>query len=192
MRSDLSVLFIGDSSRWARAAAAVLDQAFHNVESVFWDYANPKDFDLKAWNGDWILCLKSDLILSPEDLARAKKGAVNIHPAPPEYRGVGGYYYAVDAQDKSFGITCHHITNELDAGPIISVRRFDIHPGEAAECVMQRAGAHCVAALSDVIPMIISNDFPSDPSARWGTKLYTRAGLETYLKCRNQPQLQIA
>ena len=73
---------------------------FAETEIVFWNYGDPPPEDqLARWEGDWILSMKNDLVLSDEILRKARKGAINFHPAPPHYRGLGGYFYAIHNGD---------------------------------------------------------------------------------------------
>ena len=48
--------------------------------------------------------------------------AINFHPGPPEYRGVGCVNYAFFDNVKSYGCTAHRINQKIDNGPIIDVK----------------------------------------------------------------------
>lgn len=52
-------------------------------------------------------------------------GCVNFHPAPlPEYKGLGGYNFAILHRLDEWGVTAHYVDAEIDTGPIISIERF--------------------------------------------------------------------
>jgi methionyl-tRNA formyltransferase len=55
----------------------------------------------------------------------ARFGCVNFHPAPlPEYRGLGGFNFAILHRLTEWGVTAHYIDETIDTGPIIRVDRF--------------------------------------------------------------------
>lgn len=184
MRTE-SVLFIGDNSRWSELAAAHLENAYDDVTAILWDYGAPAPRDVDAWSGDRIFCFKADLVLRPQTLARAALSAINFHPAPPEYRGIGGYDYAVDAKETSFGVTCHHMVAKIDAGPIISVERFPVSPGETVSGLKDRAAAHCLLSFYNIVHRIrLGLDLPVSTET-WGPTLYTRAMLRDFYRTKS-------
>lgn len=125
-----SILFIGERSVWSEMANAFIEEHFRYTETIFWNTGDKKIDQLDQWRGDWIISFKADLILKPKHLSNASKGAINFHPAPPHYRGIGGYTYALYNEERNFGVTCHHMIEEIDAGKIIYVKRFPILPFE--------------------------------------------------------------
>ena len=57
--------------------------------------------------------------------------ALNFHPAPlPEYRGFAPYTFGILNGETEWGVSCHHMTAEIDAGPLVEVRRFKIEDPE--------------------------------------------------------------
>ncbi len=60
-----------------------------------------------------------------------KIGCVNLHPAPlPDFRGVGGYNFALYENRSSWGVSAHFVDESFDTGDIIKVQRFIIDPKE--------------------------------------------------------------
>ena len=55
------------------------------------------------WTGDYILSFRSLLILPEKIINNAKIAAINFHPGPPKYRGVGCLNYAVYNNEKYYG-----------------------------------------------------------------------------------------
>lgn len=67
-------------------------------------------------------------VLSPEVCARFPNQIINIHHSfLPSFVGAKPYHQAYERGVKMIGATCHYVTNELDAGPIIEqdVNRVD-------------------------------------------------------------------
>lgn len=184
-----NVLFIGDNSFWSDRAYEFLDCIFERVTAVFWDYGNP-NIDVHRvvdeWSGDWIISFKSDLLLDQEVIEHAKNGAINFHPAPVNYRGIGGYHYAIDNHDAQYGVTCHHMDNEVNHGRIIKSVEFPLLEGETVEELRQRAANYCLTLLYDICSLVANKHVLPVSEMTWGSKLYTRAALQRYLESKNQ------
>jgi len=57
----------------------------------------------------------------------AKKGGINIHPAPlPYYRGVGTYALCILEELDFWAVSAHYMDNDFDNGKIIKVNKFSI------------------------------------------------------------------
>ena len=183
---DEKVLFIGDRSPWSELAADYLRRTFTEVETILWDYGDEKPDTLKTWRGDRIFCFKADLILDAHTLGQASKTAINIHPAIPTYRGIGGYDYVIHAGGPEFGATCHHIVTQIDAGPIIAVKRFPVLPGEGVASLRDRAAAHSLLLFQEIVHrMAIGVELPTSDE-QWGRTLYTRTMLEEFHRSRKE------
>lgn len=89
MQKKESVLFIADNSAISKIAYDYVSAFFSSVKGIFWEYGNPHVPALDYWEGEWIFSFKSDLVLPPRIFEKASKAAINFHPAPPKYRGIG-------------------------------------------------------------------------------------------------------
>jgi methionyl-tRNA formyltransferase len=177
------ILYISDPSRWSRIGAECVASAFAETEIIFWNYGDPPpDEQLARWEGDWILSMKNDLVLREEILRKACKGAINFHPAPPQYRGLGGYVYAIHNGDASYGITCHQMTTTVDKGPIIRVLRFPLFPDDTVSSLRERTGAFCIALLHEILLCLEHGKELPHAAETWGEKLFTRKALAEFLE----------
>jgi methionyl-tRNA formyltransferase len=71
---------------------------------------------------DLILCFTWPYLLPGEILALPRCGAVKVHPTPlPRYRGPNPARLLFDGAPE-LGATVHHMTADIDAGPILSCR----------------------------------------------------------------------
>jgi formyltetrahydrofolate deformylase len=69
---------------------------------------------------DVIVLARYMQIIPPELCARYKGRVINIHHSSlPAFAGARPYHQAYDRGVKLVGATCHYVTEELDAGPII-------------------------------------------------------------------------
>lgn len=93
----------------------------------------------------WLFLAGFLKILSPSFLKVFNEGhsqsqVINIHPSLlPLYPGLGGYKKAFTNKDEKFGHSIHHVTDELDAGPLISQVSLNRIEGESFEEMVQRA-----------------------------------------------------
>jgi len=121
----MEILFIGKKhDQNAMLAAEYLNQTFPNTQIVFGARGENFPENLHLWKGDYIFSYLSPWIIPQGLLERAKKGAINWHPGPPEYPGIGCTNFAVYNDEKVYGITCHYMVDKVDTGKIIEVKRF--------------------------------------------------------------------
>lgn len=179
---DEKVLFIGDRSNWSDLANQFIQEIFFDVETIFWNRGEAYPSCLNLWEGDRIFSFKSDLILPNNVLNNSRKSAINFHPAPPKYRGIGGYHYALYNNESLFGVTCHHMVEQIDFGRIIKVIYFPVLRSEKASSLKLRAGAFCLTLMYEIIIQYIlgENDLPESPET-WGEKLYTYKTLDKFI-----------
>ncbi|WP_435101028.1 formyltetrahydrofolate deformylase [Halarchaeum sp. P4] len=68
-------------------------------------------------------------ILSPDVVFRYEGRIINVHPSLlPAFPGAEPYRQALDAGVRIAGVTGHYVTTDLDQGPIIAQRAFDVPP----------------------------------------------------------------
>jgi methionyl-tRNA formyltransferase len=179
------VLITIDRTIWSEKAAELIRVIFQKPEIIYFDFGQQYPDQVESWKGDWLINFKSDILFSQKTLLSAVKGCINFHPAPPKYRGVGGYIYALQNKDENFGVTSHHMIEKIDAGSIIKTITFPILKGETDESLSNRTGAFLLTLFYYVIPYIAEGkDFPVS-NKNWGEKLYTRKGLKLYKQEHN-------
>ncbi len=128
MKASNRVLFIGRKNDfWSKKIFYYLKKNFKNVE-VFYSskYFEKAPKKIKNWKGDYILSFRSYLILSKKIINNAKEAAINFHPGPPEYRGIGCLNYAMYNGENKYGVTAHLMSQKIDNGKILKVQRFRI------------------------------------------------------------------
>jgi phosphoribosylglycinamide formyltransferase-1 len=78
-------------------------------------------------------------ILSPFFVRKYRGRLINIHPSIlPSFKGAHGIKDAYDYGVKISGATVHFVTEDLDAGPIISQGAVGIKEGESADSFERR------------------------------------------------------
>lgn len=175
----MSILFIGDKSNSSELAAKIMQQNFLEVSVILYNHGEPYPDNINTWNGEWIVSYKSDLILSKNILKKASKGAINIHPAPPKYRGIGGYKYAIQNKDKKYGVTSHLMDTKIDHGKIILVKYFPIHEIKDPKLLKEVTAQYCIGMLQEIIGYVRNHRPLPVSKKKWGKKLYTYNTLKT-------------
>jgi formyltetrahydrofolate deformylase len=85
-------------------------------------------------NGDCMVLARFMQILPPELCRRYAGQVINIHHSfLPSFAGARPYHQAYERGVKLIGATCHYVTAELDAGPIIEQDTVRIDHGDSVE-----------------------------------------------------------
>jgi formyltetrahydrofolate deformylase len=88
----------------------------------------------EAMQGDTLVLARYMQILSPEFCQRYPGQILNIHHSfLPAFIGAKPYHQAYERGVKLIGATCHYVTTELDAGPIIEQDVVRIDHSDAPE-----------------------------------------------------------
>lgn len=97
--------------------------AFENIEHLF-----------KLYHADTMVLARFMQIMPP-DLCRRHAGQIiNIHHSfLPSFVGAKPYHQAYERGVKLIGATCHYVTDELDAGPIIEQDTVRIDHGDTPD-----------------------------------------------------------
>lgn len=78
-------------------------------------------------------------ILSPAFVRHFHKRLINIHPSLlPAFAGLNTHQRAIDMGCKFAGATVHHVTPELDHGPILAQRVVPVLPLDTAQSLAER------------------------------------------------------
>jgi phosphoribosylglycinamide formyltransferase-1 len=78
-------------------------------------------------------------ILTPAFVQHFEGKLLNIHPSLlPKYQGLNTHQRAIDAGDKTHGVSVHFVTEELDGGPVILQAKVPIFDGDTVESLSAR------------------------------------------------------
>jgi methionyl-tRNA formyltransferase len=100
---------------------------------------------------DVILSAAHHYVIGPKMRAAARLGAVGLHPSLlPAYRGSYPLWWALRAGEKEVGLSLYHLTDDMDAGAVISQYRVPVgRLGFAA--LYERVAALVPTALSELL-----------------------------------------
>ena len=176
----MKILFIGKKNDAnALAASEYLKQVFPDAVIVFGVRGESFPEDLAWWKGDYIFSYLSPWIIPKSLLERAERGAINWHPGPPEYPGIGCTNFAIYNDEKEFGITCHYMLAKVDTGKIIEVKRFQVIENDTVYSITQKCYSLILNSFYRMIERIANEEpFPSSHED-WTRKPYTRKELDS-------------
>jgi formyltetrahydrofolate deformylase len=120
--------------------AAHYDVPFHDVG----DEKGVPDEDhlleiLAEYDVDLVVLARYMRILSPNVVFRYEDRIINVHPSLlPSFPGAAAYRQAREEGVRIAGVTAHYVTTDLDQGPIITQRAFDVPDDASLEEIKRR------------------------------------------------------
>lgn len=109
------------------------------------NYSTRETFDaalntyLQSQNLDLIGCAGFMRIMTPVLIAPWQDRMINIHPSLlPLYKGLHTHQRAIDDGQKFGGCSVHHVTLELDGGPVIAQTQVPIFEGDSVATLAAR------------------------------------------------------
>src|ERR687887_1483980 len=94
---------------------------------------------IEKYNIDIIILARYMRILTPNFVWRYPNRIINIHPSLlPAFPGAYAYVQAYERGAKIVGCTAHFVTDELDQGPIICQKAFDVLPSDTLESIKEK------------------------------------------------------
>jgi formyltetrahydrofolate deformylase len=129
--ADISVV-IGNHSK-LEPLADHYDVPFHDIGDEKGSPDEDELLDLLAeYDVDLVVLARYMRILSPNVVFRYEDRIINVHPSLlPAFPGAAAYRQAKEEGVRIGGVTAHYVTTDLDQGPIIVQRAFNI-PDDAS------------------------------------------------------------
>jgi len=131
---------------------------------------------------DFLFNYLSPVIVPERILQSIKRAAVNFHPAPPEWPGIGSASYALFEGDETFGVTAHLMTSKVDSGPIVRSMRFPIVPDDDCESLFQRALNFSLLLFYDVLATVAQIGTATANDEQWKRDAIRRAEFEKWMR----------
>lgn len=178
-RSQLSILFLGKANDpHCSVALQFCRSNYAAVQSFLGEWGDSLPDAIGRWEGDYIISYLSRWVLPPRVLKRARRAAINFHPASPDYPGFGGNNFALYEEAKEFGVTCHHMAPQVDTGPIIAVKTFPVFSTDGVESLLQRTYDHQLTLFYEVTSAILNGSQLPSSNRTWTRKPFTKKQLD--------------
>lgn len=128
---------------------------------------------IAALRPDLLFVWSYPMLLSPELIALAPKGAVNIHGAAlPEYRGGHVMNWTILNGERESAATLHYLDAGIDTGPIVAEERFPIGDDDDIATVQQKLRAAGETLIEKWWPAIVQGTAPRLPQDESRAKYY--------------------
>lgn len=131
---------------------------------------------------DFLFNFLGSSIISRSALEAVAVEALNFHPGPPAWPGVGSVAMALMRGDREFGATCHRMTLPIDSGEIILSRLFAVSSHDTPDYIFAKSQAHCYLLLQEVMSVIKSGHDLTASGDIWGRPPVTRREFESHLE----------
>lgn len=129
---------------------------------------------LRSYRPDLFVVADYGQILSPETLAVAPQGGINLHGSLlPKYRGAAPINWAIYKGDAETGVTVIAMSPRVDAGPCLAKVSTRIDPNETAVDLERRLaelGAPLIAATVDKLAAGAIEPLVQDAAAATGAR----------------------
>jgi len=156
--ADVSVV-IGNRSE-LEPLAGQYDVPFHDIGDEKGTPDEEQLLDLLAeYDADLVVLARYMRILSPDVVFRYQSRIINVHPSLlPSFPGAEAYMQAIEGGVRIAGVTAHYVTTDLDQGPIITQRAFNVPPDADVEA-LERLGQPLEAdALLEAIDLHLADE----------------------------------
>ena len=162
-------------------------------KKILWTERNKKYSLTKLKNKkfDFIISYRSSMILKNQDISIANIAAINLHPGPPKYRGIGCLNYALYNNEKKYGFTIHLINKKIDAGKILFVKYFPIKKKSSVKELLNKTHNNCVKKSKHFFRDIFNDadriNFYRKKFAyeKWSNTIKNKNGLEKFYRISN-------
>ena len=194
MRSDKKVLFFGrDGDIFSRRAYNFLLKKFNTVSCV-WS-KKPKENKINNYNFDnvdLLISFRSYYIFKKKHLNKINNLSLNFHPGPPKYRGFGCANYAIYNKDDYYAVTAHIISEKIDRGKILDVKKFKIAKTISLKKLLELAHNKQVLQLKDLVNKLIKINFEHKKikknfknNYKWSSRLGSKKKLDKFYEIKN-------
>lgn len=176
-KSKRSVLFLGRDDAGDHKCDAALrycKSRFESVTSLLGNWGDPLPEAISTWEGDVVLSYLSRWIVPAKLLEQARVAALNFHPAPPEYPGIGCTNFALYEQATEYGATCHYMAGKVDTGRIVEVRRIPIHQSDTVASLLSRTYEIMFELFKDTVDLLADGKKLPVSEERWSRKPISR------------------
>ena len=180
------VLLMTDRSDLADAAEAFARERF-DVRYTSRHSRNERKFPQEAASAiaqgsvDLLLNYLAPMYVPKVVLQAIQREAINFHPAPPAWPGIGSASYALYRGDPTFGATAHRMTTTIDGGEIVGVAQFSVCSEDTCESLFSRALRATLDLFFEVCQELTLDGHAVPTGDHWERAAVTRAEFERWM-----------
>jgi formyltetrahydrofolate deformylase len=133
---------------------------FHDIGNESGQQNEERLLELLAeYDADLIVLARYMRILSPNVVFRYEDRIINVHPSLlPAFPGAEAYRQAIEEGVRVAGVTAHYVTTDLDQGPIITQRAFDVPDDTDLDEIKRRGQPLEASALLEAVRLHLNGD----------------------------------
>lgn len=114
--------------------------------------------------------------------------ALNVHAASPQYPGRDPHHFAVYDGATQYGATMHHMSQDVDAGPIVDVELFEVPAQTSPSDLLSQANEAGWLLIARFFQRFVEQGAPAPmPGLEWGLRKTTRKMFQEL--CRIDPSM---
>ena len=136
---------------------------------------------LSSGTVDYLFSFLCPVIIPENLLAMTKRENINIHPAPPEYPGIGSVSRALYDEKSQYGVTAHIMKKKVDTGRIIKVIRFPISNDDTCEKLDFKAKQASINLMKEILSMFSKENSNCNCNEKWSGTVMTRKKFEKWM-----------
>ena len=136
---------------------------------------------------DYLISYLSPWIVPQWLLEKTWCAAVNFHPGPPEYPGIGCTNFALYEGATRYGVTCHSMERVPDTGSIIRAVYFPLYQEDTVLSLTHRCYAHLSSLFYEMADRMLSGASLPTSEQSWTRRPFRRAELDAL--CRLTPDM---
>lgn len=119
---------------------------------------------VRALRPDFLFSFYYRLMLKPDLLSAAGRGAFNMHGSLlPKYRGRVPVNWAIIHGERETGATLHEMVEKPDAGRIVDQQAVPILPNDTAVDVFRKVTAAAETVLDRALPLLVAGNASMRP-----------------------------
>lgn len=130
---------------------------------------------------------QTELLLRDELLAIPRLGVVNRHASLlPKFRGRVGSFWGHAQEPPEYGVTIHLADRDIDSGPIIVQRRFNLDPRLSYADVLTKLFEHSVDLMDEALRKLEVPGFIPSLNDHAGTQPHRFPSLDDVMEYRSR------
>ncbi|WP_137284739.1 formyltetrahydrofolate deformylase [Halorussus salinisoli] len=143
-----------------RSVAEEYGVPFHDVGDADGNPDEDELLDLLGeYDADLVVLARYMRILGPNVVFRYEGRIINVHPSLlPAFPGAKAYRQAKEAGVRIAGVTAHYVTTDLDQGPIVAQRAFNVPDGATVETLKERGQPLEADVLLEAVRLHLADD----------------------------------
>lgn len=183
IKSALNILYLGKAEdTHCNKALEFLFRNFSNVTAFLGSWGEKLPAEARDWQGDYIISYLSRWVVPESLLERARLASFNFHPGSPDFPGIGCLNFALYEEALEYGVTCHHMAQEVDTGGIIAVKRFPVFSSDNVASLLGRTHDFQLVLFYEVLGWLLMGKTLPQSDETWTRKPFTRKEFNELMK----------